>query len=272
MTALLNGWTVDYVERGTGPCIVLVPGSFSTTAAWKPVSELLNDRFRVVAISLMGYGRSEEQRTADRLVVDAQAEAVEAAIAQAGAQVHLVGHSWGGSVALSVALRGHAELASLTLIEANPVDVLRQNGDHELYEDVQRMSEAYIAAYNAGEHDAARRVVEFWEGQGSFDRLPPKVREYAIQTTPVNIRDWSACYAFHPTAGDGATLALPTLVMCGGRSHPAARRMAQILTGWIPRARAAEVSPAAHFLISTHPREVAELIATHVVAAENSRS
>jgi pimeloyl-ACP methyl ester carboxylesterase len=271
MKLQLNGHAVDYVERGAGPCLVLVPGSYSTTAAWRPVSEILADRFRIVATSLMGCGGTEEVRTPDHCSVEQQAEAVEAVIDRAGGAVHLVGHSWGGSVVLSVALRGKARLASLVLIEANPCDVLRQSGDQETYDAVRRMSDAYIQAYRSGESDAARRVVDFWEGAGSFDRMPQRVREYAMQTTAGNILDWQAHWAFQAPLSAYRELAVPTLVMHGGKTHEAMRRVARILATEIPRARLVEVAGARHFLITTHPREVAALIAGHVTAVETQR-
>ncbi|HTH34320.1 MAG TPA: hypothetical protein VL976_08085 [Xanthobacteraceae bacterium] len=45
---------VDYDERGSGPTIVLVPGSCSTGAAWRPVLGAWDDRFRCVTTSLLG--------------------------------------------------------------------------------------------------------------------------------------------------------------------------------------------------------------------------
>jgi pimeloyl-ACP methyl ester carboxylesterase len=268
MSLALNGHKVEYVEAGAGPCLVFVPGSFSTSAAWRPIIDLLKDRFRTVATSLMGYTGTEEIRTADNCTVDRQAEAVEAVIAQTCSSVHLIGHSWGGSVALSVALRGKAPLASLVLFEANPCDVLRQSGDKETYDLVRQMWDGYVKAYAAGEHDSARRVIDLWEGAGSFDRMTPRVREYVIQTTPSNILDWSAHWAFRATLADYAGIKIPALVLHGGDTHVAMRRVAQILAAQIPKARLGEIQGSRHFMISTHPRESAGLIAEHVSAVE----
>ena len=55
---------IDYEEIGSGPTIVLVPGSCSTGAAWRPVIERLSNQFRCVTTSLLGYGRTAERRTA----------------------------------------------------------------------------------------------------------------------------------------------------------------------------------------------------------------
>jgi pimeloyl-ACP methyl ester carboxylesterase len=272
MALSLNGRTVDYVDHGTGPCLVFVPGSFSNTAAWRPIIDLLKDRFRTVATSLMGYGGTEEVRTDDNCTVDPQAEAVEAVIAHTGSAVHLIGHSWGGSVALSVALRGKAPIASLVLFEANPCDVLRQSGDNETYDLVHRMWDEYVKAYAAGERDAARRPIDFWDGAGSFDRMPLRVRDYMIQTTPSNILDWSAHWAFRATLAEYASIKIPALILYGGETHVAMRRAAAILAAQMPKAKLGEIPGARHFLISTHPREAAVLIADHVSAVENSRA
>ena len=53
---------IDYEETGEGPTIVLVPGSCSTGAAWRPVMAALNGRFRCVTTSLLGYGATAERR------------------------------------------------------------------------------------------------------------------------------------------------------------------------------------------------------------------
>jgi pimeloyl-ACP methyl ester carboxylesterase len=271
MALSLNGHAVDYVEQGEGPCLVFVPGSFSTTAAWRPIIDLLKGRFRTVATSLMGYGGTEEVRTADNCKVDQQAEAVEAVIGHTGKAVHLIGHSWGGSVALSVALRGKARLASLVLFEANPCDVLRQSGDNETYDLVRAMWDGYVKAYAAGERDAARRVIDLWEGTGSFDKMPPRVREYAIQTTPSNILDWSAHWAFRATLAHYAAIEVPALILHGGETHLAMRRVAQILAVQMANAKLGAIPGSRHFLISTHPREAAALIAEHVSSIEAAR-
>ena len=61
--------SVEYEEIGSGPALVLVPGSCSTGAAWRPVAAHLKGRFRCITTSLPGYGRTEEY-AADRHGID----------------------------------------------------------------------------------------------------------------------------------------------------------------------------------------------------------
>src|SRR6202171_1422517 len=106
---------IDFNECGSGPTIVLAPGSCSTGAAWRPVIATWNDRFHCVTTSLLGYGGTVERRTASDPAISHEAEALESVVSKAGSRVHLVGHSFGGLVAIAVALRKRVSLASLGL-------------------------------------------------------------------------------------------------------------------------------------------------------------
>jgi pimeloyl-ACP methyl ester carboxylesterase len=77
--------SIDYCERGAGPTIVFVPGSWATGAAWRDVIAALDDRFRTVTTSLPGYGGTRECRTPTDTAVDRQVEIIEAVIRRAGA-------------------------------------------------------------------------------------------------------------------------------------------------------------------------------------------
>lgn len=270
MTLQLNGRTVDYVESGSGPCIVFIPGSFSAAAAWRPISEHLGTNFRSVATSLAGCGKTEEFRTLENTSADVLAEVVEAVIERTGVPVHLAGHSWGGVVATAVALRGKVKLKSLILVEANMCDLLRQAGDHALYDAARGMSDAYIRAYHEGEPEAARRVIDFWTGEGTFGKLPPKMREFVVQTTSPNVLDWPAMFAFNYPISDYAKLKLPALVIHGTNSHPSLHRIAELLAVSLPVAKLEIIPQASHLLIGTHPREIAGLIAEHVARVEGA--
>jgi len=270
MALTFNGKAVDYEETGAGPCLLFVPGSFSTTAAWRGIGNLLKDRFRVVTTSLPGYGGTAEIRKASAAPMVPEAEVVEAVAERAGPPLHLIGHSWGGVVCAAVALRRRVALKSVTFLEANVCDLLRQAGETALYDEVRGFSDAYIAAHAAGEAEAARRVIDFWAGPGSFARLPQAVRDYAVRTTGANVLDWPSMYGMNRPLADYAAIDCPVLVMRGAESHKVARRIAGILAGACPQGRLAEVPGASHLMIGTHPREVAELIAEHVMTAERA--
>ena len=264
---------IDYDERGAGPTVVLVPGSCATGAAWRPVIEAWGGRFRCVTTSLLGYGGTAERRTASDPSIACEAEAVEAVIRRAaggsGGPVHLVGHSWGGLVGVAVALRKEAPLASLTVLEAPAMELLRERSeDAAHYGAFRDMNAAYFAAFERGEPEAIASMVDFYGGAGTYASWPARVRAYAEETTAVNILDWASAYAFPLSAAVLAAIDLPALVAWGGASHPAARRANALLGQSIPGAATAAIDGAAHFMISTHPGEVARLVAAHIARAD----
>jgi hypothetical protein len=54
-TLSVNGYPMAYIERGSGPTVVLVHGALNDYRTWAPQVEPLSSRFHVVAVSLRHY-------------------------------------------------------------------------------------------------------------------------------------------------------------------------------------------------------------------------
>lgn len=112
-----NGIRLNYEQAGSGPEVVMVHGLAANLAFWylKSVPFLRRD-FRVTMYDLRGHGRSE--MPASGYAPSVMADDLEALLdALAAEQVHLIGHSFGGAVALEFALRAPQRLASLTIAD-----------------------------------------------------------------------------------------------------------------------------------------------------------
>jgi pimeloyl-ACP methyl ester carboxylesterase len=238
---------IDYDESGEGPAVVLVPGSCSTGAAWRPVIAQWENGFRCVTTSLLGYGGTVERRIALDADIAHEAEVLEAVIRRAACPVHLVGHSFGGLTALAVALRGRVPLLSLTIAEAPAAEILRTMGEYRHYLAFRKMTQAYFRAFQAGETAAIEQMIDFYGGAGTFSSWPDRVREYAAQTTPVNLLDWASAYGFELTPALLATVETPTLVF-GAR--PATRPRNARTNFWDSAYRAPRSPPSRERLIS----------------------
>ncbi len=264
-----RGGRIDYEEFGRGPTIIFLPGSCSTGAAWRPVMSALNGRFRCVTTSLLGYGGTAERRTADDASIAHEVDAIEQVIARAGGgRIHLVGHSFGGLVALAVALRNHRQLASLTVLEAPLPELLREYGETAHYAAFRHLTDGYFADFAAGNAEAVARMIDFYGGAGTFAAWPPRARAYAVETTAVNTRDWDSAYGFPLARTALAAVDIPALVAWGGVSHRSVQHANALLCEALPRATAASIAGAAHFMIATHAEQVARLIARHVLDAD----
>jgi pimeloyl-ACP methyl ester carboxylesterase len=256
---------IDYDDNGgQGPTLVLVPGSCSTGAAWRPLMSHLDNGYRCVTTSLLGYGRTAERRTIDNTDISLEADIIESVIRRAGGPVHLVGHSFGGLSALAVALRQPQLLHSLTIIEAPAPEILRSVGEAEHYSEFQNMTTTYSAAFRGGQHNAIESMIDFYGGAGTFAGWPQRVRDYAVETTAVNLLDWSSVYGFALTPSLLKTVATPTLVVRGENSHPAVKRANELLAESIDEATLVTVNGSAHFLIATHARELAACVTHHL--------
>jgi pimeloyl-ACP methyl ester carboxylesterase len=262
--------SIEYKECGSGPTVVLVPGSCSTGAAWRSVVSHLGDGFRCVTTSLLGYGETGERRTTADASIDHECRVVEEVIERAGGRVHLVGHSFGGLVALAVALRGRAPLASLTIFEAPAVGLLRGEGDGHHYRDFRNLTDGYFSAYRGGNREAIAAMIDFYGGPGTYASWPERVRSHAVETTPVNMLDWAGAYAFTPSHIALSALSVPTQIAVGAMSHPAVRRANESVVQCLPDAVLWEIEGASHFMTATHPQQVAKIISGCVDDADRS--
>lgn len=266
-----NGvYDFEYAEVGSGPAVLLLPGSFGTGSGWKAVREHLGDGYRVVTTSLLGYGNTPEIRPDGNATMAQQVEIIDRIIDRVGAAPHVVGHSFGGLAALVHALTGRQKPASLLLVEANPLGVLRATGDTEHYSMFTRMTAAYFAEFAQQKPEAARHVIDFYGGTGNFDAMPPKVRSYIVATTAANVRDWSSGTPFEPSADALRSIGVRTTVVRGGNGHPAMLRIAEILSESIPEAHLVTIEGGSHFLPSTHPQAIAALIRQQIDASRAS--
>ncbi|WP_368801686.1 alpha/beta fold hydrolase [Neoaquamicrobium sediminum] len=86
---------------------------------------------------------------------------------RAGGHVHLVGHSFGGTVALAAGLGRAIDVASVSLFEANPLSVLRAHPNYALHQEAYALSRQFEAEVD-DDPFAAGLFIDFWGGDGTF--------------------------------------------------------------------------------------------------------
>ncbi len=113
----VNGVRLHYLERGKGNPLVLLHGNggmiqdFETSG----LIEIAAKRYRVIVFDRPGYGYSERPR-GTIWTPDAQAELLHRALEQLGiARSIVLGHSWGASVAIALALKYPQAVSALIL-------------------------------------------------------------------------------------------------------------------------------------------------------------
>ena len=158
-------------------------------------------------------------------------------------------------------------LAPETERQGHKADVDQIEADEQQVIDFQNMADRYQSRYVGGDKSAIADMIDFYGGPGTFASWPERVRAYAIETTPINLLDWRSAYGFALRPTVLCELTIPTLVICGGNSHPAMQRLTERLAARIIGAERLTIDGAAHFMIATHPTEVARAIEQHVHTA-----
>jgi pimeloyl-ACP methyl ester carboxylesterase len=99
-----------YYEEGKGPPLLLIHGFGASTYTWRHVAPELAKSYRVIAVDLKGFGQSDKPFDGRYSVYD-QAELLAQLIEDKDLRdLTLVGHSFGGGVALLLALEANRRL------------------------------------------------------------------------------------------------------------------------------------------------------------------
>jgi pimeloyl-ACP methyl ester carboxylesterase len=184
---------VDCLEAGSGPLVVLIHSSVASARQWRKLIEVLKAEYHVKAVQLFGYGETPQWSSPGRQSLADQAELVESLISDAAVSIDLVGHSFGGAVAMKTAARLGSRVRRLVLLEPNPFDLLRQGGRAEAYQEIQELRDT-IKAYGAADNwlPAAERFAEYWGGVGTWAAMDDQRRFTFATALKPNFHEWDA--------------------------------------------------------------------------------
>jgi pimeloyl-ACP methyl ester carboxylesterase len=185
--------------------------------------------------------------------------------------VHLVGHSYGGAVALHVALARPERIASLALYEPSAFHLLKALGEQEdaAFAEIAALARATTERVLAGELSrAAAAFVDYWGGAGAWAALRPAAQAVLVRWMPKAPLDFRALIAEPTELAAYAGLRMPVLVMRGARAPRPSRAIAERLPTLLPDAHLEVVDGAGHMGPLTHGAAVNALIVAHIDAAE----
>ena len=129
----VDGVSVHYQDQGQGPAVVLIHGYGASLASWAGVAPVLATTHRVIAVDLKGFGWTT--RPEGDYSPAAQAALVWHVLDKLGvADVAIVGHSWGSSVALAMAVAHPERTRGLRLVLAEVREGLQHHAAFHLLE------------------------------------------------------------------------------------------------------------------------------------------
>ena len=193
--------------------VVLVHCSASSARQWKPLAEELA-AFRNVPFDLWGHGNQGRWHGVGPLSLAQEAMAIHAACPD-GPPFHLVGHSYGGGVALKFALNRPERLRSLTLIEPSSFHVLKdaQGTDARLLDEIRAVAETLNRGVICGDYiSGIQTFIDYWGGAGSWESLPDdKKVQFGHLAVHIAHHFWSSIEEKTPLAAYTA-VDVPTLI------------------------------------------------------------
>jgi len=235
--------------------VVLLHCSASSGAQWRALVAQLG-RDRVLAPDLISHG-----------TLAREAGAIRSLMGRLDEPVHLVGHSYGGAVALHIARTRPERVRSLTLVEPSAFHLLRDGEaiDALALSEIIELAVDVRVALAAGDLGSGfGRFVDYWSGPGSWAATPREKRAaFAPQLAKVAL-DFDALLGDPAGLEDVRDLGLPTLIVQGGATRLPSRCVCTLLRKAMPQAKFEVVPGAGHMLPITHRDQVNALIAEHI--------
>jgi len=231
------------------PAVVLVHGAMDRAASFGRVMRRLGD-IDVSAYDRRGYATSVRAGVA--ATIDEQAADLMSVCAWTGAQtVVVVGHSFGGTVALRLATSDPPDIVGLGAFES-PVPTLpsyRSDG----------VDLALAAAEEGGPEAAAEAFYQLMVGEAVWERLRPADRAARLAEGPQLLAELNDLR--RPSGvPDLDAVTVPVLVGAGGSSNPSWRSSARELADRLPSAAYVEIPAAGHGAHLSHPDEFARYV------------
>jgi pimeloyl-ACP methyl ester carboxylesterase len=244
---------------GSGSPVILVHGSFATTSTWKGMVKQLASHHQCIMIRLPGHGGAPDPQDFDNPDINTELAVIEEAVAHYTHEpIHLIGHSFGGVVALALALKGSVAIRELTLFEPVAAWLLPHLDDTATHQKINAFVDNYKAAVNQGEPRVAGRVIDFWGESGSFANLPTHIQDGLDPLVPHNLRHWQICTSLPWTPDNVRQLDIPVRLVYGSNSNPATQAIARHIVALAPNSSLHEIAGASHMLVTSHARECVE--------------
>ena len=253
--------------------VVLLHGSASSSALWRYTKGALQSRYRCIAPDLIGYGSSAAWPQQAAFGLDAELRAIEPSLRCCADTLHLVGHSYGGVLALHLALADPERVQSLTLIEPVFFAALKYARDWSAYFEFCRVRDEFVIALARGDRELAmRRFVDFWMGNDAWVGLSADTRASMRKAADKIVLDWQASFAADPGIARLSALAARTLLVRGSDSPRPMRSLVDALHAIMPGSTRTVVEGANHLLPRTHASVLTSAILSNLRAGAKRRA
>ena len=275
----LHGHRRAFVKVGQGPVILLLHGLGCDHTTWEPVIDSLAKRYTVIAPDLLGHGQSAKPR-AD-YSVGGYANGMRDLLTVLGIdQATVVGHSFGGGVAMQFAYQFPERTERLILVssgglgpEVTPaIRAITTPGFHQLMGvlTLPVIRHAGMAGMRALSHTSWKTTRDLDEVAGIYDSFKDPHARAAIRHVVRAVVDWRGQIV---TMADRAYLTqeMPMCVIWGRDDAVIPVRHASNAAALADGARVEVIPNAGHFPHKDHPHRFAKVVHDFIRTTQPAR-
>ncbi len=261
--AQINGRELEYEVRGAGEPVMLVHGSHIADAFVPLLAEpVLTERYRLVMPHRRGFAGSTHPDSP--LSIAQQAADCRALMRHLGVPcAHVVGHSYGGAIALQLALDAPDVVHSLALLE--PALLIVPSAPQFL-EAMGPVLQMYDADNKTGAVDGFLQAVMGPQYRNVLDRVLPGAFAQAVADADTFFRiELPALQQWRFTQADAGRITQPVLAVLGADSEtlwPGWAEVHQLVQDWLPHTETFVLPGATHALQIMNPWGMAEELAS----------
>ena len=252
---------VDFIEDGHGSAVLLIHSTVAGNKQWRKLVEYLSPDYRVLAPNLFGYGTTPEwSKNRHQTLID-QADLL-ADFFEQNESISIVGHSFGGSVAMMAAKKYPSKIKKLILVEPNPFYLLEHHSDHDSYQEALNLRD--IIKTNAHKEtwvQAAEKFADYWNGSGTWKQMDGLRREKFAEALKPNFHEFD-CVINETTSLEEWRDILPqnTHILFSEQTVNSIRKIVTIFEETMPNWIFHSYSEGTHMAPLTHPNIVNPII------------
>ncbi|MCD5396178.1 MAG: alpha/beta hydrolase [Candidatus Pacebacteria bacterium] len=240
----INGLKTFIRIKGQGETLLILHGWGASSRSWEEVQDLLSKNFRVICLDLPGFGKSDPPPYA--WDVENYAQFIFALLRELKLkQFYLLGHSFGGAVALKLALIQPDKVKRLILVNAaivrKPKTILKK-----------------ILSFFAGIISLFNFLPGYQFFRGSFYRLVLRKTDY-LKTAGVMRQTFTKVISenLQPYC---SKINIPTLIIWGEQDKITPLKDGILINKLIPNSRIITIKKTEHAPNLSHPEELARII------------